>query len=138
MRQLKVLFFAAAILLAGLSAAFAQTPRMFSYQGLALDASTGKPITNGPHSVTVNCISYNGQLYLTSVYPAGARTRSWNDNVMRDPHVRIKIGDQLYDRTLALVTDAAEQEGVLQARHKKYPELKVPANATIHVFHVVG
>jgi|SRR5207302_1258047 len=91
-----------------------------------------------PHSVTVNCISYNGQLYLTSVYPAGARTRSWNDNVMRDPHVRIKIGDQLYDRTLALVTDAAEQEGVLQARHKKYPELKVPANATIHVFHVVG
>ena len=91
-----------------------------------------------PHSVTINCVAYNGQLYLTSVYPAGARTRSWNDNVMRDPHVRIKIGDELYDRTLSLVTDAAEQEGVLQARHKKYPELKVPANATIRVFHVVG
>src|SRR5271167_4769278 len=65
-----------------------------------------------PHSVTINCIAYNGQLYLTSTYPAGTR-RGWNDNVMRDPKVRIKIGDQLYDRTLSLVTDPAEQEGEL-------------------------
>ena len=90
-----------------------------------------------PHSVTINCLAYNGQLYVTSVYPAGP-PRSWNENVMRDPHVRIKIGDKLYDRTLVLVTDPAEREGVLQARAKKYPQLKIPANATIHVFHVVG
>jgi len=57
---------------------------------------------------------------------------------MRDPHVRIQIGDQLYDRTLALVTDPAEREAVLQARAKKYPLLKIPENATIRVFHVVG
>ena len=57
---------------------------------------------------------------------------------MRDPHVRIKIGDKLYDRTLVLVTDPAEKEAVLQVRAKKHPQLKVPANATIHVFHVVG
>ena len=57
---------------------------------------------------------------------------------MRDPHVRIKIGDKLYDRTLVLVTDPAEIEGVLQVKAKKYPQLKTPANATIHVFHVVG
>jgi hypothetical protein len=90
-----------------------------------------------PHSININCLDYNGQLYLVSVYPAGTR-HSWNDNVMRDPLVRIKIGDQLYDRTLSVVTDAAEQDGVLQARYKRYPELKVPANATIHVLHVVG
>ncbi len=90
-----------------------------------------------PHSVTINCIAYNGQLYLSSVYPAGT-PRSWNDNVMRDPHVRIKIGNDVYDRTLSLVTDPAEKEGVLQARAKKYPQLKVPPNATIHIFHVVG
>ena len=89
-----------------------------------------------PHSVTINCIAYNGQLYLTSTFPAGTR-RSWNDNVLRDPHVRIKIGDNLYDRTLSLVTDPAEQEGELQARDKKYPQLKIAPNATIHVFHVV-
>ena len=90
-----------------------------------------------PHSVTINCLAYNGQLYVTSVYPAGP-PRSWNENVMRDPHVRIKIGDKLYDRTLVVVTDQTEIEGVLQARVKKYPQLKVPANATVHVFHVVG
>jgi hypothetical protein len=90
-----------------------------------------------PHSVNINCLNYNGQLYLVSVYPAGT-AHTWNDNVMRDPHVRLKIGDQVYDRTVSLVTDPAEQEGVLQARHNKYPQLKVPPNSTIHVFHVVG
>jgi hypothetical protein len=90
-----------------------------------------------PHSVNINCLDYDGQLYLVSVYPAGT-THSWNENVIRDPHVRLKIGDQIYDRTAVLVTDQAEQEGVMQARHKKYPQLKVPANATIHVFHVAG
>jgi hypothetical protein len=90
-----------------------------------------------PHSVNINCLNYNSQLYLVSVYPAGT-AHTWNDNVMRDPHVRLKIGDDIYDRTVALVTDPAEQEGVLQARHNKYPQLKVPPNSTIHVFHVVG
>jgi hypothetical protein len=90
-----------------------------------------------PHSVNINCLDYNGQLYLVSVFPAGT-THTWNDNVIRDPHVRLKIGDQIYDRTVSLVTDAAEQEGVMEARHKKYPQLKIPANPTIHVFHVLG
>lgn len=90
-----------------------------------------------PHSVNINCLNYNGQLYLVSVYPAGT-VHSWNDNVLRDPHVRVKIGDQIYDRTVSLVTDPAEQEGVMEARHNKYPQLKVPPNSTIHVFHVVG
>jgi hypothetical protein len=90
-----------------------------------------------PHSVNINCLNYNGQLYLVSVYPAGT-AHTWNDNVIRDPHVRLKIGDQIYDRTVSLVTDPAEQEAVLQARHNKYPELKVPPNSTIHVFHIVG
>lgn len=90
-----------------------------------------------PHSVNINCLNYNGQLYLVSVYPTGT-AHTWNDNVMRDPHVRLKIGDNIYDRTVSLVTDPAEQEGVLQARHNKYPQLKITPNSTIHVFHVVG
>jgi hypothetical protein len=90
-----------------------------------------------PHSVTINCLAYKGQLYVSSINSAGP-PRSWNENVMRDPHVRIKIGDKLYDRTLVLVTDPAEMDGVLQVRAKKYPQLKIPANATEHVFHVVG
>jgi hypothetical protein len=52
--------------------------------------------------------------------------------------VSIKLGDKLYNRTLVLVTDPAEMDGVLQVRAKKYPQLKIAANATEHVFHVVG
>jgi hypothetical protein len=90
-----------------------------------------------PHSVTINCLAYNGQLYVSSVYPAGP-PRSWNENVIRDPHIRIKIADKVYDRTMVLVTDPVEVESVLKVRANKYPQLKVPANATVHVFHVVG
>ena len=89
-----------------------------------------------PHSVNINCLDYNGQLYFSSVYPAGP-ARSWNANIMRNPRIRIKIGDQVYDRTAVLVTDPAEQDAVMQVRHQKYPNLRVPPNATIHVFHVV-
>jgi hypothetical protein len=91
-----------------------------------------------PHSVTINCMAYNGQLYVASVYPAGTPKHHWNDDVVRDPHVRIQIGNELYDRTLAPVTDPAEREAVLQARAKKYPRLKIPPGAVIHIFHVIG
>lgn len=91
-----------------------------------------------PHSVTIDCIAYNGQLYLVSAYPSTAAHHVWNDYVMRDPHVRLKIGDQLYDRTVSLVTDPTVKAGVLQARTKKYPRLRVLPNWTVFVFHVVG
>ena len=93
-----------------------------------------------PHSVTTNCLSANGQLYLSSGIPAGMQypnDRDWHANVARDPHVRMKVGDQLYDRTLSVVTDPVEKAAVLQAREKKYPQLKVPANGTLVVFHVL-
>src|SRR5215469_11233681 len=89
-----------------------------------------------PHSVTINCLAYNGQFYVSSTHPIGA-PRSWDENVLRDPHVRIKVGDKLYDRTLVPVTDPAEKEAVVQIRENKY-QLKVPANATIDVFRVTG
>jgi len=89
-----------------------------------------------PHSVTINCLAYKGQFYVTSTHPIGA-PRSWDENVMRDPHVRIKVGDKLYDRTLVLVTDPAEKDAVIQVREKKY-KLKTPANSTTDVFRVVG
>jgi hypothetical protein len=34
--------------------------------------------------------------------------KSWTSNVARDPRVRIKIGDKLYEATMVLVTDRAE------------------------------
>lgn len=90
-----------------------------------------------PHSVTINCVAYKGELYLVSAYPSTTR-HIWNDYVMRDPHVRLKIGDQVYDRTASVVTDPAVKAGVLQARHKKYPQLTVQPGWTVYVFHVAG
>ena len=93
-----------------------------------------------PHSVTTYCVAYNGQLYLTSVYRAGLtypHGRSWNEDVARDPHVRIKIGNQLYDRVLSYVTDPAERASVIEAKRKKYPLQKIPTTSTINVFHVL-
>jgi hypothetical protein len=93
-----------------------------------------------PHSVTINCISYKGQLYLYSFYAAGLtypHGRRWNEDVARDPHVRLKIGDKLYDRTLVRVTDPAEQEAVREATSKKYPDLKLAPGGMIVLFHVL-
>lgn len=93
-----------------------------------------------PHSVTTYCVAYNGQLYLTSVYRAGLtypHGRSWNEDVARDPHVRIKIGNQLYDRTLSRVTDETLRQDVLAAKRKKYPQQKIPPTSTVILFHVL-
>jgi hypothetical protein len=93
-----------------------------------------------PHSVTVYCVSYKGQLYLDSFYRAGLtypHGRSWNEDVARDPHVRIKMGNQLYDRTLSLVNDPVEAAAVNETKLKKYPELKLPPGGTVVLFRVL-
>src|SRR3984893_221077 len=93
-----------------------------------------------PHSGTTYCVSYNGQLYLPSVYRSGLtypHGSSWNEDVARDPHVRIRIGDQLYDRTLSRVTDETLRQNVLAAKRKKYPQQKIPPTSTVILFHVL-
>ena len=85
-----------------------------------------------PYSVSAWCAVYNGNLYLTSY-----RGRRWVENIVRDPHVRLKIGDQVFDSTFALVDDPAEKAAVLQAKGKKYPQWKVPPVATATVFRVM-
>ena len=88
-----------------------------------------------PHSVTTFCIAYGGQLYLATTR---TQTRQWSRNVARDPHVRLKIGDQLFDRTLSVVADPAEREAVLQARAKKYSQKYPPVGPPFTVYHVVS
>ena len=84
-----------------------------------------------PHSVTIWCAVYNGNLYVTS-NPG----KLWNDDIVRDPHVRLKIGDQVFDRTLSIVDDPAEKAAVLQAKGRKYPQWKVPSVSVATVFRV--
>ncbi len=84
-----------------------------------------------PHSVIIWCAVYNDNLYVTSY-----RGRQWVENIIRDPHVRLKIADKVYDRTLSLVDDPAEKAAVLQAKGRKYPQWKVPAVSASTVFRV--
>ena len=89
-----------------------------------------------PHSVKTWCIAYNGQLYLAT---SGAAVRSWPHDVARDPHVRLKIGDQLFDRTLVVVTDPTEKDAVIQVRAKKYKQkYPPPAGVTLTVYRVTS
>jgi hypothetical protein len=84
-----------------------------------------------PHSVTIWCAVYNGNLYVTSY-----RGRQWVENIIRDPHVRLKIADKVFDRGLTVVDDPAEKAAVLQAKGRKYPQWKVPSVSAATVFRV--
>ena len=104
----------------------------FTNQVQTIKVQTESPILL-PYSVAAYCAVYNGNLYLTS-YPE----RRWVKDLVQDPHGRLKIGDQLYDRNFVLVTDPAEKEAVLQAKGKKYPHWKVPPADTTSVFRVTA
>lgn len=67
-----------------------------------------------PHSVTIWCVSYQQHLYLQAI------GKTWSRNVARDPHVRIKVGDQLYDGTAAYVNDRTEYFGIEASMAQKY------------------
>jgi len=84
-----------------------------------------------PHSVTIWCAVYNGNLYVTS-----ARGREWVEDMVRDPHVRLKIGDQVFDRTVSLIDDPAEKAAVIDAKAKKYPHWKFGPASAAAVFRV--
>lgn len=84
-----------------------------------------------PHSVTIWCAAYNKNLYVTSY-----RGRLWVEDIIRHPEVRLKIGDQLFDRTLSVIDDPAEKAAVLEVKGKKYPEWKVPPVSKTTVFRV--
>lgn len=70
-----------------------------------------------PHSVRTIPTVRNGELFIRShqdrmdvPFP---HDKSWTSNVARDPRVRIKIGDKLYEATMVLVTDRAEATAFL-------------------------
>ena len=75
-----------------------------------------------PHSVTTVCVAHNGTLYVPSVYFEGGEfpdARFWNRNVVRDPRVRLKIGERIFEREAVLVEDPAEWNEVLDAFGRK-------------------
>jgi len=76
-----------------------------------------------PHSVTIWGAAADGVFYLPSLYYGGEEypnARYWNRNVARNPHVRVKIGDRLFEGSAALVTDTTEWSRAAKAFASKY------------------
>jgi hypothetical protein len=93
-----------------------------------------------PHSVTITCVAHEGRLYLTSVFREGSpfpQGKRWTSDVMRDPHVRLKIGSRVYDQTLALVTDPAERTAALESKARKYPGQRTARSSRVYLFRVL-
>lgn len=70
-----------------------------------------------PHSVTVWVVTLGDQLYVSADEPDG---KSWVSNVARDPNVRIKIGDEVYEQKLVVVTDSETMAKIDTAFAKKF------------------
>ena len=85
-----------------------------------------------PYSVAIWCAVYNDNLYVTSY-----RGRRWVEDIIRDPHVRLKIGGQIFERSLSMINDQDEKAAVLQAKGRKYPHWNVPSVSTATVFRVL-
>ena len=72
-----------------------------------------------PHSVTIGIVGRGGKLYIHA--RSGSRRmqtpfpndKYWTQNVSRDPRVRLKIEDEIYEATVALMTDRDEVAAVM-------------------------
>ena len=70
-----------------------------------------------PHSVTIWCVNLGSQLYVSADEPDG---KLWVFNVARDPNVRLKIGDRVYEQKLVLVTDTETMAEIDSEFAEKY------------------
>jgi hypothetical protein len=91
-----------------------------------------------PHSVNIWCVAYNNQLFLHSTFPPNVpfpNGKAWTSAITRDPRVRLKIGNQLYDGVAMVVTDPGEVAMLNELANKKYPR---PApNSTVYFFRIL-
>jgi hypothetical protein len=88
-----------------------------------------------PYSVSIFFAHHDDQLYLYSSYAPPApgqedlrdqfpRARAWNRNLVRDPHGRLQIGDQIFNVRASVVTDPKEIDIAKEAFFIKYPQLR--------------
>ena len=72
-----------------------------------------------PHSVTIGIVGRGDKLYIHANSSGWRMQRPfphdkyWTQNVSRDPRVRLKIDDKIYEATVALMTDRDEVAEVL-------------------------
>jgi hypothetical protein len=88
-----------------------------------------------PHFVRTNIARNDAQLYLSSEYFAPApgqpdlrddfpQARFWNRMVFRDPRIRVKIGNQLFEMRAYPLTDPGGMAVARQAFMNKYADIR--------------
>ena len=89
-----------------------------------------------PHSVTIWCVTVGNELYVAA---DDADKKSWVANVARDPNVRLKIGDKVYEQKLVPVTDVATMSAIDSgfARKHEYEEEEADDDMTVGYWRVV-
>ena len=82
-----------------------------------------------PHSVNIFFVTYQGNLYLHAdygppSYPPGTfpSGKSWTASVARNPKVRLKLGNQVFDGKAFLVSNKAESDAVFEVYREKRPQ----------------
>lgn len=96
-----------------------------------------------PHSVRTMPFVRNGVLYIRSHQDRMDKQfpydKSWTADVSRDPRVRIKIGDKLYEATMVLVSDRSQAIALLGRNPETYekgPDGQEHVAGYDHVFRV--
>lgn len=69
-----------------------------------------------PHSVNLNCMAADGDLYLSC---ANCDGKAWSTAALNHPAARIRMNGMVYPVTLTRVVDAAELDRAWQARERK-------------------
>lgn len=96
-----------------------------------------------PHSVRTMPFVRNGVLYIRSHQDRMDKQfpydKSWTADVSRDPRVRIKIGNKLYEATMVLVSDRSQAIALLgrdPETYEKGPDGQEHVAGYDHVFRV--
>ena len=80
-----------------------------------------------PHSVTTICFVHNGDLVIPAM---NGSEKEWPAHVVRDPRVRVKIGDHVYPARAERMTEVS-LEDLVESVAAKYPRIaeRDPADA---------
>ncbi len=70
-----------------------------------------------PYSVNVWAVAANGEIYIAS---GGGADAGWAKHIAEDSHVRLRVGDDIYEMKAEQTTDEAELDAFLVAAQAKY------------------
>lgn len=74
-----------------------------------------------PHSVTTSWLLLEGELFIPARDAAG---KLWVRNALRDPRVRVRIGDRLYAQRLVRVEDPELHERLVDRSFQRWPQFE--------------